>query len=230
MLKGRMGTPGHLGCFLASLLAAALFSGWRVGLAPILSITLAVVFYPVALHVLRSRMLWVFSAVLLLSGMLWVGTPDTHLGRLVISSAGLATGAQMALRAITILIATRGLAASTSPGELAGLLERAGVRGLGFTLGVAANLLPALEQSSWHTWDTLRMRGGLRRRRRLALRSATLTVMSSALRRADEIAIAAEVRGFGPERARPLPLRQGPVDVPVIVGLLGLVILLAAWR
>ena len=104
------------------------------------------------------------------------------------------------------------------------------MRGLGFTLGVAVNLLPALERSSGRTWDTLRMRGGLRHRRRLTLRLATLTVMSNALRRADEIAIAAETRGFGLRRARMLPLRRGRLDGPVLASLAILVALLAAWR
>ena len=126
--------------------------------------------------------------------------------------------------------AARGLAASTSPGELAGLLERAGLPGLGFTLGVAVNLLPALERSSRNTWDTLRMRGGLRHRRRAALRLASLTVMGGALRRADEIAVAAEARGFGLRRARPPALHRGRLDAPVLAGLAALVALLAAWR
>ncbi len=62
------------------------------------------------------------------------------------------------------------------------------------------------------------------------LRLATLTVMSDALRRADEIAIAAETRGFGLSRARALPLRRGRLDGPVVAGLAALVALLAAWR
>ena len=230
MFRERLGTAGHLGCFLAALLAAVLLGGARAGLALALSLGLALLFHPSALRIVRSRMLWMLVVLLLASGALWLGPPDTRVGRIVISSAGLTAGLWMALRALAILIATRGLAASTSPGELAGLLERAGVRGLGFTLGVAVNLLPALERSSCRTWDTLRMRGGLRHRRRMTLRLATLTVMSNALRRADEIAIAAEVRGFGLQRARALPLRRGRLDGPVIASLAALVALLATWR
>lgn len=230
MFRDRLGTPGQLACFLAVLLAAVLLGGPRSPLALALAVVLALAFHPAALRVARSVAVWTFTALLLASGALWLGTPDARLGPLAISTAGLEGGLWMAVRALAILLAARGLAASTSPGELAGLLERAGLPGLGFTLGVAVNLLPALEQSSRHTWDTLRMRGGLRHRRRDALRLATLTVMSGALRRADEIAIAAEVRGFGLRRARPPALRRGTLDGPVTAALAALVALLAFRR
>jgi len=224
-----MGTLAYLSCFLASLLASMLTDGWRTGLALAFSVGLALAFYPPALRAVRGRAFWAFSLVLLLSGLLWASEPDTGVGPLTLSWTGLNIGVQMVLRAASILIATRGLAISTSPGELAGLLERVGVKGLGFTFGVAVNLLPSLEQSARHTSDTLRMRGGLRHQRWHALRLATLTVMSNALRRAEEIAVAAESRGFTPEQARPLPLRRGWADGPVTVGLLPVVLLLVAW-
>ncbi len=230
MRRNRLGIPGQLGCFLAVLLAAVLLGGPRSLLALALAVGLAVAFHPVALRVARSALVWTFTAVLLVSGALWLGRPDVHLGPLALSRAGLAAGSWMAVRALAILVATRGLAAATSPGELAGLLERAGLPGLGFTLGVAVHLLPALERSSLHTWDTLRMRGGLRHRRRQALRLAALTVMSGALRRADEIAIAAEARGFGLRHARPPALRRGRLDVPVLSALALLIALLALWH
>jgi energy-coupling factor transporter transmembrane protein EcfT len=230
MFRERLGTAGHLGCFFAVLLAAVLSGGARASLALALSLGLALLFHPTALRIAHSRTLWVFVVMLLASGALWLGPADARIGPVAVSVTGLVTGLWMALRALAILIAARGLAASTSPGELAGLLERLGLRGLGFMLGVAVNLLPALERSSGRTWDTLRMRGGLRHRRRLMLRLATLTVMSNALRRADEIAIAAEARGFGLQRARALPLRRGHLDGPVVTGLAALLALLAAWR
>jgi energy-coupling factor transporter transmembrane protein EcfT len=63
------------------------------------------------------------------------------------------------------------------------------------------------------------------------LRPATLPVMSNALRRADEIAIAAEARGFGRQRARALPLRGGGrLDGTVVAGLAAVAALLAPWR
>jgi len=230
VLRDRLGTRGQLAAFLAVLLAALLLAGPRALLALALAVVLAILFHPAALRIGRSPTVWGFTTLLLVSGALWLGVPDTRVGAVAVSRAGLAAGLWMAARALAILLAARGLAASPSPGELAGLLERAGLPGLGFTLGVAVNLLPALERSAQHTWDTLRMRGGLRHRRRAALRLATLTVMSGALRRADEIAIAAEARGFGLRRARPPALRRGRLDGPVMAALATLVALLAAWR
>ena len=228
--RGRLGTAGSFGCLLAVLLAAVSLAGARSALALALAVALALLFHPAALRVALSRTAWTFVLVLLISGALWLGPADARLGPLAVSRAGLVAALWMALRALAIMIATRGLAASTSPGELAGLLERGGMPGRGFTLGVAVNLLPALELSSARTWDTLRMRGGLRHRRRTMLRLAALTVMSNALRRADEIAIAAEARGFGLQRTQPLPLRPGRLDVPVVTGLAALVAVLLAWR
>jgi energy-coupling factor transporter transmembrane protein EcfT len=230
VIRGRLGTFGHLAGFLAVLLAAVRFGDARAILALALALVLALLFHPAALRVARSRTAWAFAAALLVSGALWLGPHDLRAGPVAVSSAGLAAGLWMAVRALAILIATRGLAVSTSPGELAALLERVGLRWLGFTLGVAVNLLPELERSSRRTWDTLRMRGGLRHRRRAALRLATLTVMSNALRRAEEIAVAAEARGFGLDRPRALPLRRGRLDIPVAAVLTLLVALLALSR
>jgi energy-coupling factor transporter transmembrane protein EcfT len=230
MLRERLGTAGSFGCLFAVLVAACVLAGPRSCLALGLAVVLALLFHPGAFRIVRSRTLWTFVIVVLGSGAIWLGPPDWRLGSVPLSSSGLVEGVWMAVRALAIMLATRGLAASTSPGELAGLLERAGMRGLGFTVGVAVNLLPALERSSGRTWDTLRMRGGLRHRRRMMLRLATLTVMSNALRRADEIAIAAEARGFGVVRSRPLPLRRGALDWLLLATLAVGLAVAVAWR
>lgn len=230
MLRGRLGTAGSLACLLSVLLLAALLRGWRAGIALALAAVLAALFHPVALGVARSRMSWAFTGLLLLSGALWLGPADRQVGLLGLSSRGLAVGAWMALRALAVLVALRGFAASASPGELAGLLERVGHRGLGFTFGVAVNLLPSLERSMSRTWDAIRMRGGLRRRWRLMLRLGAVTVVSNALRRADNIVIAAETRGPGLRRTRPLPLRRGTLDWAVVSALAVLVAALVVRR
>jgi energy-coupling factor transporter transmembrane protein EcfT len=230
MFRERLGTVGSLGCMVAVLAASVLLGGPRSLLALGLAVSLAVLFQPAAFAIVRSKVLWTFVIVAVLSGALWLGRADEPAGPAGLSLAGAAAGTWMAVRGFAIVLATRGLAASTSPGELAGLLERAGMPGLGFTLGVAVNLLPALERSAHATWNTVRMRGGLRRRRLTMLRLAALTILTNALRRAEEIALAAEARGFGPGRSRPLPLRRGSLDTPVLASLAALVALLAAWR
>lgn len=142
---------------------------------------------------------------------------------------GLLKGAGMALRAIVILSALACLTGRVSISEIAGVLERFKLNGLGFSLGVAVNLLPALEQSAQVTARSLWMRGGLRRNRWRSLKLLVVTVLSNALKRAEEIALAAEARAFSPEVARVLPLRVGTLDWFLIVfGLfsLGLLVLL----
>jgi energy-coupling factor transporter transmembrane protein EcfT len=166
---------------------------------------------------LRQRPVWIFLGFILVSTSLWVGTTSAHVGPLPYSPSGMRMGAAMALRALAIVLAMRAFAVTTSPAEFAGLCERLGVKGLGFTVGTAFNLLPTLDNSARCTFDTLRLRGAWRRRRLRAARLGTVTVMASALRRANDVAIAAEVRGFVPERARPLPLRHSRLDLPLIL-------------
>ena len=212
-MADRLGTPGYLCCFAASMAAAVLLPDWRALQAVALAACLAALFYRTAFRALTHPGLWVFIAMLLISMTFWVGAPTTHLGPLPASLTGLATGVQMALRALAITLAVRGLAARVSPGESAGLLERVGVKGLGFTVGVAFNLLPSMERSVRQTLDTARLRGGAVWRRPRLLRLAAVTALTTAVRRAEDVAAAAEVRGFSPQRSRPLPLRHGRYDL-----------------
>jgi energy-coupling factor transporter transmembrane protein EcfT len=123
----------------------------------------------------------------------------------------------MALRAVIIFVAVDGLSDSLDISVLAGLLERAGLRGLGFSVGVAMNLLLDLRQSIQNTWHSLWMRGGLRRQRWRGLKYFLTTVMTNALSKGEEIALAAEARAYTPERARVVPVGRGSLDFFVIV-------------
>ncbi len=221
-----LGTPGYLACLLTSMAAAVALGGWKSALGAAFSVALALLFYPSALQVLERAAFWVFTAILVVTSAFWAGAVNISLGPLALSAEGLKVGAQMALRTAAILIAMRGFADSVSPGELAGMLERIGLKGLGFTFGVAVNLLPALERSAANTWDTLRMRGGLKRDRLHSLKLGIVTVMAGALRRVDDIAVAAEVRGFSPERSRPLPIHRGRHDLPVALVLAAVVVIM----
>lgn len=93
--------------------------------------------------------------------------------------------------------------------ELAGLFERSGLQGLGFSIGVASNLLGDLRQSGTNTWHSLRMRGGLRANWWRGIQLLLLTVLSNALRHAEEVILAAEVRAFRPELSRNISVRIG---------------------
>ncbi len=142
--------------------------------------------------------------------------------------AGMAVGIKMLLSAIIILLAVDGLAASVDITEVAGLFERFGLQGLGFSLGVGANMLPNLRQSSMNAWHSLRMRGGLRSQWWRGLQLFLLTVLTNALRHSEDIVLAAEARAFRPDRSRSAPVRIGRLDwwlVPIgLLSLLGIVL------
>jgi energy-coupling factor transporter transmembrane protein EcfT len=216
-----LGSPGRL-AILAWTMALLLLNPagsliWSAGL----TLGLNAVLYPASFRrLLRWRWL-LFAVFLIIPNLLWSGEADRSLLGVPISMAGLMVGLGMLLRSLIILVAVDGLSGTVGISEFAGLFERLGLSGLGFSLGVAFNLLPSIRQSSQRTWYSLRMRGGFRARWRRAIRLFLVTVISNALRDAEDIALAAEVRAFSPELARSLPVRRGSLDWPVMIGALG---------
>ncbi|MEJ2013606.1 MAG: energy-coupling factor transporter transmembrane component T [Anaerolineales bacterium] len=226
MHQAEIGTIGRLAIFIGLVFASIQLTG--AGLAVVLAIMLAVgliAYRPAMKRLLRWRWL-IFFAVLVLPNALWNGEADSRLGGLAYSSEGLQTGLAMAMRAGIMLGVVMWFTGSVDISEVAGLLERAGLKGLGFSMGVAVNLLPSLMQSFRSAWHTLQMRGGIRRLRLRAIRLLLVTVFSNALRRADEITLVAEARAFSPQRPRSLPVRKGRFDLPVVVASLVTIIAL----
>ena len=208
----RMGTAGHLAVFLWSLAMVMLVPADRIPWAAALCLGVSALVYPVSLRrLLRVRWL-VMMAMLALPPVFLLGESDLLVWGVGLSSEGLLTGMQIALRLIVVVVAVDGFTAAVDIAAIAGLLERFGMQGLGFSLGVALNLVPALHRSATCTWRSLWMRGGLRRQRWRGLRLLLVTVVANALRRAEEIALAAEARAFSPELARPMPLKVGRLD------------------
>jgi energy-coupling factor transporter transmembrane protein EcfT len=125
----------------------------------------------------------------------------------------------MALRATIILVTVTGFAATVPVGDLAGLMERAGLKGLGFALGVAVNMLPTVQETVTNAYQALRLRGGFRRQRLQAVRFLLVTVVVNSLRHADDIVNAAEARAFAADRVwlRPIVWRRGDVAVAGIL-------------
>ncbi len=221
----RLGTLGYLGCLVFSLAVAVLAQGWRVAIACSLTLILAAVFYPSGLRSLLSWRLGLFLGLLLVPAALF-GPGDWTLGGVTLSLQGLVAGTQMALRAITILAAVAGFAASVSISELSGLLERAGLKGLGFALGVAFNMLPIVQETATNAYHALRLRGGFRRQRCQAIRLLLITVVVNSLRHAEDIVNAAEARAFSITQARPMSIMWRRSDIALagilLVGALAL--------
>jgi energy-coupling factor transporter transmembrane protein EcfT len=208
-----VGSVGHLAIFLWSL-GIVLLTPLRGGfIFACLCLALLSLIYPFALRrILRPRWLILLGILLVVSVLFGGGEPDREVWGIPLSTGNVVSGIQMMLRAAVILLAADGLATSMDISEVAGLFERAGLQGLGFSLGVAANLLPNLRQSSMNAWHSLRMRGGMRARWWRGLQLLLLTILTNALHRSEDIVLAAEARAFRPDRSRAAPLRIGRLD------------------
>jgi energy-coupling factor transporter transmembrane protein EcfT len=225
-----LGTYAYLAVFAWSIGMVMLAPIERLPLAAGVSFAAAALLYPSALRRLLHVRWLVLIGLLVAANALWLGDRDSLLfGILPYSSQGLVSGLQMGLRALVVLCSVDGLSSSVDISEVAGLLERTGLKGLGFSLGIAFNMLPALRQSAGNAWHSLWMRGGLRRQRWRGLQLLAVTIVANALRRGEDIALAAETRAYSPSRSRPLPVKSGRWDILVILVCitLSLVIVLA---
>lgn len=213
-----LNTPGHFALLLWSLAAVFLVEAsrtWLVALAVLLVLGLV---YPHALRrALRPRWL-LLVGLMALPSLFLSGPPAIALGPLSISADGLQMGSRVVARALVILVAVDSFTAAVDVVEIAALFERTGLNGIGFALGVALNILPILRETATTTWHSLRMRGGLRKQPLRGLRFYLVTVISSAVRRAGDIALAAEARAFTPGCQRPAPFQVSVYDRLVFIG------------
>jgi energy-coupling factor transporter transmembrane protein EcfT len=215
---GKLGTVGYLAIFAWSLGMVMLAPPYRLPLAGGLCFLAAALVYPRSFRRLMRLRWLVMIALLALPPVFLLGDLDRNLWGIPYSSEGLASSLQIILRIIVVLVAVDGFTRSVDIASIAGLLERFGLRGLGFSMGVALNLLPSLQTAAVNTWHSLWMRGGLRRQRWRGMRLLLLTIITNALRRTEEIALAAEGRAFTPEQSRAMPLRAGSLDWVVVIG------------
>jgi energy-coupling factor transporter transmembrane protein EcfT len=196
----QLGPIGNLIIFFWSLAMVMLVPVARLVWTAVICLVVTAVVYPHSFRrILRLRFL-VMLALLSL--------PPLFL----MAENGGQTALQIGLRFVVVLTAVDGFTHAVDISQIAGLLERLGLRGLGFSLGVALNLLPSLQQSSLHAWQSLRMRGGLHNKKWRGLRLLGITIVTSTLKRAEEIALAAEARAFSPDCCRPIPLKASNLD------------------
>jgi len=214
----KLGTIGYLVIFAWSLGMVMLAPSHQLLLAGGLCFLVAAVVYPRSFKRLM-RLRWLGMIVLLSTPpAFFLGDLDRNLWGISYSSLGLASSLQIMVRVVVVLISVDGFTNSVDIAAIVGLLERFGLRGLGFSMGVALNLLPSLQAAAIHTWHSLWMRGGLRAQRWRGIRLLLLTIITNALRRTEEIALAAEGRAFCPEQTRAVPLRSGSLDRAVAIG------------
>lgn len=224
-LKPSVGIYGYLAVFFWSLGMVVFSPPGQITIIAALCLFLAAIVYPgqsgrFSLQRFFRPRGFLLIGLLVIPPIFFWGTPDRTLWGLPFSTEGLLLSGRIALQMIVILVAVNGLTSAVDITSLAGLIERLGLRGLGFAVGVALNLLPALRQSSLNAWRSLWMRGGFRKKRWRGLQMLLVTIMTNALRWAEEVSLAAESRAFSPDNARALPVKSGSLDgLIIIIGL-----------
>jgi energy-coupling factor transporter transmembrane protein EcfT len=181
------------------------------------------------LRPLRRPRFWTLILSALALGPLVLGEKDLAWGWLHLSRDGFWMGLWMALRALCLTLAFSVALNALSISDMARLFETAGLKGLGFALGVALNLLPTLQENATAAYHTLRLRGGFRRRPWQALKLFLVTVIANALRHSDDVVNAAAARAFEPTVRRGKPVRFQQADGLLAVALLGLGFGFALW-
>jgi energy-coupling factor transporter transmembrane protein EcfT len=198
---GRLGVTARGAALVLSVVLALVLDGPKLGVALVLTWGLGAVIHSSAFRVLARPALWSLLVLLVLPTLV-IGTPrDLALPfGLAVSTEAVRLAAAMAARSLIIVVAAAGFASRVSVRALTELLEVVGLRGLGFSLGVAVHALPLATR----TWTTsaraLRLRGGFRQARMRDVTLLSMTVIGNALRHADEVVEAAQARGFDPAR------------------------------
>jgi energy-coupling factor transporter transmembrane protein EcfT len=202
---------------LAGSIGLAVFAPlWMLILAALLGGVTTACFVPGAFRPLVRPRWVVLCTILILPSIFLAGPLDRSILGISYSSQGLLATFYALLRMVVIFLAVSVFTSAVEISALAGVFEKLGLHGLGFSMVVAMNLLPSLQQSALSTWRVLQMRGGFRHQRWKGLRLITITVITQALNRAEEIALAAEVRAFTPEKARAYPIAHGKLDGMII--------------
>jgi len=220
---------GYLVFLLWTLLLVGLLPDQRVALLLGSVLLFALLTGSDGLRPLRRLRFWTLILSALALGPLVLGEKDLAWGWLHLSRTGFWMGLWMALRALCLTVAFSVALSALSVSEMARLFETVGLRGLGFALGVALNLLPTLQENATAAYHTLRLRGGFRRRPWQALKLFLVTVIANALRHSDDVINAAAARAFEPTVRRGEPVRFRRADGLLAVALLGLGFGLALW-
>jgi energy-coupling factor transporter transmembrane protein EcfT len=219
----RFSAWGYLLFTIWGVALALVSRGWQLAALVALELAFGLAWSREGLRPLRRLRFWVFIATAVVLGPFLTPASGLTLDGVAFDWSGVSPGLEMAGRALTLTLAfSLGLSA-LSLSDLVALFDRLHLRGLGFALGVAMNLLRTLETMARVTFDTIRLRGGLRRPL-VALRLFLVTLVSNTLRYGDQIVDAASMRAFDPKSDRfsdPEPTgRSWQADVGLVLGLL----------
>ena len=216
----RFSAWGYLLFTIWGLAVGLAASGWQVALLLTVEVLFGLLCSREGLAPLRRWRFWFLIGTAVAMGPWLVRRVGPAQAGATASWPGLTMGLQMAGRAMTIMLAFSLGMSSLSLSDMLGLFDRLHLRGLGFALGVAMNLLGMLQEMARATFETIRLRGGLRRPT-MALRLFLVTLISNTLHYGDQVVNAAAMRAFDPAggRNRTLPLERA--DLWLVLALAG---------
>ena len=191
-----LGVWGHLAILGWVLVMVALLPAGRLPWLAGLILLLAAIQRGEALSALSGWRLWLLLASIVTISPFIIGKPDMAWMGISLSREGLAAGVSMALRALCISLAFAASIGALSVTQMTGLFERIGLRGMGFALGVALNMLTLLGDVVSVTYHSCRLRGGFRRNIWGNSRRMLIAILVSSLRHADDVVLAASARAF----------------------------------
>jgi energy-coupling factor transporter transmembrane protein EcfT len=224
-----IGIWGHLTFLIWAIVLSVMTPGAGVVFVLGFIVIFSALFFQSGLRPIRRVEFWILVASGLLFSPFLIGEKDLLLFGLSLSSQGFWAGVWMTVRALGVALAVGGFAYAVSVDEIARLFEVAGLKGLGFAVGVAFNLLPMLAETVRNAYEAMRLRGGFQRERLQTLKMLLITVIVNALRRGDEVVEAAEARAFRPDGPRREPLPLGQADLALVAVLIVLGVGLLAW-
>ena len=211
-IRFSLGTIGHLGLFIWSLVIMMFSASKMIFWSAALCILVLVVIYPRTWRSVLTMRRLTLLLILVIPPLFFFGEIDHEFLGIGISTTGLHTSRQIFLRFLVVMYALEGFTNSVDITSIAGLLERCGLHGLGFSMGVAINLIPTLQKSITRSWQSLKMKGGLRKKRWRGLMLFMLTAVTNVLVNAEDMALAAESRAFNSGKTRPAPIKKSNFD------------------
>lgn len=222
--RARLSSYGYVVFFVGVVAMAVVAAEARVAVVVGATLLFAGFFHRDACRSLGRRRLWLFIVPTLMLSPLVIGQKDVFVWGLSLSREGFWAGVWMTLRGLSIALAAAVLASAVSVSQMAELFERMRLKGLGFALGVATNMLPTIMETMETSYQAVRLRGGFRRQRLRTVKLLLVTVIAGSLRSGDDIVSAAEARAFDPTTFRRPRLHMTRADV----ALAGTVFLLGA--
>jgi energy-coupling factor transporter transmembrane protein EcfT len=205
----RLSPWGYLLLTTWGLVLALIVDGWRLIALVVLECIFGFVWSPEGLRPLGRLRFWLFILTAVAagpflaksSGQTGEGIIAPRVGGSSLFIAGLSMGLAMAGRALALTLSfSLGLSA-LSLSDVMAIFDGLQLRGLGFALGLAMNLFKMLQEMATVTFQTIKLRGGLRRPL-VALRLFMVTLLSNTMRYGDQVVNAASVRAFDPNTDR----------------------------